>query len=258
MCHTGSPLGMDAAVDVAQIEKVVPVEGGEQLPTLVCRPEVDTGAAVVIVGDVYGRSPFYEQMARQLAAAGFLAAVPELFFREGPLPDGAPYEVARERWGRCDERRALRDLDATVDFVRGATTPADRRTGIVGFCLGGTLALNMAARRRDLAAVCYYGFPTGSTDARHPAPPPLDEVAELSGPVLGLWGEDDPSVGMDNVRRYAEALRAHGVDFEHTIYPGVGHGFMAASERLGGHALETARDAWGRTLAFLRREVAGD
>jgi carboxymethylenebutenolidase len=88
------------------------------------------------------------------------------------------------------------------------------------------------------------------------APEPITLVDRMRGPIIGFWGDQDTLVGMANVERFAAALRARGADYEQTIYPGVGHGFMSASRFDPEHeAYAAATDAWARTLAFYRAHL---
>src|SRR5207247_9399029 len=112
-----------------------------------------------------------------------------------------------------------------VDWV-GARDEVNAAVGTIGFCMGGTQALLLAARRDDLAAtVSYYGFPADSrTEAS-----PVDFAPKMHGPILGHWGDQDAGAGMENVEKLREALEAAGVGHEFHIYPGLGHGFLKAS-----------------------------
>jgi carboxymethylenebutenolidase len=124
--------------------------------------------------------------------------------------------------------------------------------------MGGTQVLDLAARRDDLATVCFYGFPARLPNARpQTAPAPLEVVDDIKGPIVGFWGDQDQGVGMDNVERLAQALRDRGVEFEHTVYPGLGHGFMSASGlEPANPGYEAACEAWTRTIGFFRQHLA--
>src|SRR2546422_995483 len=88
MCHPEVPEGTTPP-NVRTAELTIAVGGGA-MPTLVAFPERARAPAVLVINDVFGRSPFYEHTARRLAQAGFVAATPEFFFREGPLPEPTP------------------------------------------------------------------------------------------------------------------------------------------------------------------------
>jgi dienelactone hydrolase len=79
----------------------------------------------------------------------------------------------------------------------------------------------------------------------------------MTGPILGFWGDQDAGVGMDNVAELERRLDAAGVDFDHRIYPGLGHGFMAASGLEPGAAgYDAACESWTLALEHWRRHVA--
>ena len=213
MCHPEVPEGQPTP-QVTTLEVDVPVGGGETMPALHALPEGETPApAVLIACDVYGRSPFYESLAARVAAAGFEALVPEVFFRQGPLPERTR-EAAFARRARLDERGAIEDLRAALRWLRDRPGYAGR-VGTLGFCMGGTFVLDMSAMEDDLVTVCYYGFPAGPNQRTPTSPPaPIDLADRMRGPVLGFWG-----VGMHNVaelaRRLSERLAsgAAGVSF---------------------------------------------
>jgi carboxymethylenebutenolidase len=219
-------------------------------------PENGSAAGVLVIADVYGRSPFYENLASRLATAGFAAILPDYFFREGPLSE-VSVDAAMERRSRFSERRALSDLHATLDWLRNRTQAAvGALTGTVGCCMGGTLVLGLAATRKDLASVCYYGFPAGSGAGEDKLPPALELLDDIRGPLLGFWGDQDKGVGMHNVETLIGGLEKRRVPFDHTIYPGLGHGFLARSnleEGMDGYA--EACDSWTRAIGFYREHL---
>jgi carboxymethylenebutenolidase len=244
MCHPEVPEGI-AAPDVRSEEATIAVGDGA-MPAFVALPQRTPAPAVLVVNDVFGRSPFYEHTARRLAQAGFVAATPEFFFREGPLPEPTR-DAAMARAKRLDFSRSVDDMSAAIDWLRGRADTTDA-VGTIGFCMGGTIVLLLAARRTDIAAsVCYYGFPADTrTSAR-----PIDLAAKMKGPILGLWGDQDTGVGMDNVSTLDRELTAAGVEHEFHIYPGLGHGFLKASlddESTPGY--RQACESWTRTITF--------
>jgi carboxymethylenebutenolidase len=247
VCHPEVPAGAPIP-DVHVEDAVVPVED-DAMPTLLALPEKLPAPGILIINDVFGRSPFYDQLARRLAQAGFVAATPEYFFREGSLPEPTR-EAAMARAKRLDFKRWGRDMSAAIDWLRGRPE-VNGTVGTIGFCMGGTQVLLLAARRDDIAAtVSYYGFPA---DARTEASP-LEVGAKMHGPILGHWGDRDESAGMDNVEKLRGSLEAAGVAHEFHIYPGLGHGFLKASledEKTPGYG--QACTSWRRTLDFYRR-----
>ena len=221
-----------------------------KLPIYLARPEGDgKRAALVLVHDINGATDFYKDMAGRLAEAGYLTALPELFVRQGPPVDVSP-EAKRARMKVLDKDLALEDVVATVRYLRdqaGAKGPV----GLIGFCMGGTLAMLSAGMVGGPdAAVSFYGFPA----SREGWPlAPMDEVDSLRVPLLLIVGDQDTGVGMDNMEKYEAALDAANKDYESITYAGVGHGFMTFDENTDSYA--QASDAWTATLQFLDQQL---
>lgn len=253
MCHPDAPASA-GSVTVPRREVQVPVQDG-QLPAMVAEPGSGSAPAVLIVPDIFGRSPFYEDLAARLAGAGIAALLPEIFFRQGPLSAARDMAQARERRTRLDENQTQNDLLDALRWLRAEY--GKERVGTIGFCMGGTQVLDLAARDPDVVTVCFYGFPAPLPNAGPmTAPAPLDVVDDIRGPLLGFWGEEDTGVGLDNVRELERRLVDRGVSTEIHTYPGLGHGFMAASGLTEGNpgASESA-EAWERTVAFLQQHL---
>jgi carboxymethylenebutenolidase len=262
MCHPDGPSPTASTPDVASAEIAIPLADGAAMPAFLARADgAASRGAVMIVGDIFGaRTPFYEHLATLIAAAGLDAIVPEFFFRTGPLPEPS-YEAALARKAKLDERQALRDLDQAISWVRDQSDFHGARVGILGFCLGGTFVLDLAATRGDLATVCYYGFPAGPPgppgDPERAMPKPLDEVDRIQGPLLGFWGDQDERVGQANVEAFARALGERGIDFEHTVFAGLDHGFLQAAFEPGTEGHDAARSSWERALGFFAKHLGG-
>ncbi len=254
MCHPELSAGQSTP-EVAREEVAVPVGSGEEMPALLARPEGDEerAPAVLVVPDMFGRAPFYEDLAARLATAGFEALVPEYFFRQGPLPERS-YEAAGGRRRNLDETRSLDDLRAALDWLRGRRGYAGQ-VGTAGFCMGGTFALDLAAFEDDLVTVAYYGFPVPQASLASPPPAPLDLVEEMRGPILAFWGGEDEPVGIENAERFVRSMEDHHKDFSHRIYPGVGHGFLAAGLGDGPSAAGPADESWALALDHLQRHL---
>jgi carboxymethylenebutenolidase len=253
MCHPEVPPG--TPLPDVRVEDVSIDVGDGRLPGILALPERTPAPGVLVVNDVFGRGDFYDHLTRRIAQAGFVALDVEYFFRQGPVTPG-DREAATARAQRLDQLGTLDDLDVAIAWLaeRGEVTGA--RIGTVGFCMGGTLVLDLAAARGDLATVCYYGFPARRGENPLAPPVPLEVAAEMSGPIIGHWGDQDAGVGMENVRALDEKLAAAGVDHTFHIYPGQAHGFLKSmldDERAEGHAV--ACESWTRTLAFWRAHL---
>ncbi len=251
MCH---PEDVDASIPGVLREEVeVSLASGERLPGLCCRPETGRGPGILLISDIYGRTPFYEHLAERLADAGYIALLPDMFFRLGPLPE-VSRDAAFARWDRLDEQQALSDLESAVGWLRQHAGSRTSTVGQLGFCLGGTFALDLGTRLGDLVTVCYYAFPK-SRSGPNQAPRPIDIVGSIQGPILSFWGDAD-YIDLDEVREFSDAVRSHGINYEDEIYPGAGHGFLSGlvedSDNSG-----AAKDSWSKALDFYAAHLAG-
>jgi carboxymethylenebutenolidase len=200
------------------------------------------GRGVIVLQEWWGLVPHIQDVADRFAAAGYLALAPDLYRGEKTT---RPDEAARMFM-------ALNVADAEKD-LRGAIAALEERgargrVGVVGFCMGGQLALFAATSNPERvgAAVDFYGI--------HPHVHP--DFGKLGCPVLGLFGADDSSVGPDAVARLVEQIRAAGGTIETTIYPKTGHAFFN-DQRPEAYDPSAAADAWNKTLAFLAANLDG-
>lgn len=252
MCHESCPAPVSGGAGIVE-ERVETPGAGRAIPGLVVRPEGETLGGVVIAHDIHGANPFYEDLARRLAGEGFAAILPDLFVRQGRAAD-ATRETARARGAALVQDEALADLAGATKWLREQPGFAGG-IGMLGFCMGGTLAMLAAADEpAPDAAVAFYGFPGAAATPLRPRVP-LAEANAVRVPLLAIWGDQDAGVGMETVEAYRAALAEADKAFEIVVYPGPGHGFLTFDPAAASYA--EARDAWVRTLAFFRAELAG-
>ena len=250
MCHP-EVLPGTRTPEVTREEVLIPVGDGESMPAMHATPDTGPAPSVLVIADVFGRSPFYEDLAARIATAGFEALLPDFFHRVGPLAERTR-EAAFARRRLLDENGAVEDLRASLGWLR-ERPGSSGRIGTVGFCMGGSYVLHLAASETDLVSVCYYGFPQhglpgGST--------PLELAGRMTGPILGFWGDQDEGVGMENVAELARRLSEHGVDFTRKVYPGLGHGFLARTEfDAASETYEPACESWTLSLDLWRQHL---
>lgn len=253
MCHDSCPKPVTGGAPVTETMTTVSRDDAE-IPVLLVRPDDAAPApGIVLIHDIHGANDFYRDIARRLALAGYVVALPNLFHREGP-PSGESRQAVLARSQKAKQDNQLADLEAVATWLIGQDG-CDGTFGVVGFCMGGTLTYLMAAREpRPAAGVAFYGFPAKAATANAPVRP-IDEaeVAALAAPLLGIWGEQDTGVGMENVEAYADALAAAGKSLDRVVYPAVGHGFLTFDEASPGYA--ASHDAWDKALAFLSRHL---
>ncbi len=253
MCHPEVPPGTPLPAVKTQ-EVTIDVDDG-RLPGLLALPSKTPAPGVLVVNDVFGRGEFYEHVTRRIAQAGFVALDVEYFFRQGAVA-ADDREGATKRAQQLDQLGTLDDLDQAVTWLTERPEVKGSRVGTIGFCMGGTLVLDLAASRNDLATVCYYGFPARRGESPLAPPAPLEIAAEMAGPIRGEWGDQDAGVGMENVRALDAALQAAGVEHSFRIHRGLGHGFLKAFlDREGSEGHEVACESWKGTLDFWRRHL---
>lgn len=243
--------------DITTSELDIQLPTGEAMPTLLCEAAGDEPRpAILVVGDIGGaRREFSDMICAELARNGYDAIVPEFFFRQG-RPEAPTMEAVIARRAQLDDLQVLADLEAAIEWLRARPSFKGTRVGTIGFCLGGTFVLNLAAARADLATVCYYGFPAKTpVEAGVQGPYPIDEVERVAGPLLAFWGDQDEKAGQQNIADYIAAVKARGIDFVETVYPGLDHAFLMTEwdDGAAGHAL--AMEAWRRTLAWYAEKL---
>jgi carboxymethylenebutenolidase len=208
--------------------------------------------AVVVVQEAFGVNEHIEDVTRRFAAEGYHAVAPALFHRAGggtaPYDDFAQVIPLYE--GLTDEG-ILVDIDAALDHLRAAGF-TDDQVATVGFCFGGRVTFLVALRRSLAAAVGFYGG--GIVSQRFPQFPALvDEAGELKTPWLGLFGDQDGSIPVEDVEQLRSALERSTVDTEIVRYPDAEHGFHCDVRE--SYDESAATDAWRRTLAWFEQHL---
>lgn len=254
MCHYHG-LGQQASEQVVREDVAISLSTGESMPGALFSPTGETTGSVVLVSDIYGMTDFYLDLGHMLAGGGFSTLVVDYYFRLWQLEENT-HEAAHARRSELDELQTLQDVGAAIDWLKERNGDS-ASVGVIGFCIGGMLAFDLAAEREDLAVVSFYGLVAGIGGSTA-APAPLDVAEQISGPILSFWGEEDQVVDVaKDVTRFEKLMKDRGVDYEQTVYPGVGHGFLARLAEDPGED-DPARDSWRRTLEYLRRELGAN
>lgn len=224
----------------------------DQTPLSVHQPAGVPKGGVIVVQEAYGVNDHIEDVARRFAAEGWLAVAPHLFHRTGdPELAYGDLDMIKPHMAGLTAEGVLEDVDAALGHLAGAGI-ASRRTGVVGFCMGGTVALVTAARRDVGAAVSFYGG--GIAEGRFGFGPLVEEATRLRAPWLGLYGDLDRGIPAADVERLRAAAASSGQPTEVVRYPDAGHGFHS-DPRPSYHA-DSAHDAWRRTLEWFDRYLS--
>ncbi len=194
---------------------------------------------VVVIQEWWGLVDHIKDVADRFAREGFVALAPDLYHgREATEPDDA-----RKMAMDLELEDAARDMSGAATFLIEHPRVEPKRLGAVGFCMGGSLALYLAANGSIAAASPFYGIPSYVSD-----------YSGLSGPVLLHLAEHDQ--GQNPKREGLErAVREAGQDIEVHVYPGTHHGFF--NDTTDQYDPEAAARAWARTVAFLRQHLGG-
>jgi carboxymethylenebutenolidase len=215
----------------------------------VAKPAGDPRGALIVVQEAFGVNEHIEDVTRRAADAGYYAIAPDLFHRSGPgsVVEYGNFEKVMEYFKDVSgDDAVLTDIDAAREQLHRAGY-ADRSTGIVGFCFGGRVTFLVALRRSLGAAVGFYGG--GIVTGRFPQFPPLvGEAPQLRTPWLGLFGDQDASIPVDDVEQLRAALEAPSVDTEIVRYADAGHGFHC--DQRPDYRPGDAKDAWARALSW--------
>jgi carboxymethylenebutenolidase len=209
--------------------------------------------AVIVIQEAFGVNEHIQDVTRRFAAQGYRAVAPSLFHRAGggtaPYTDFA--KVMPLFKGVTDDAIVM-DVDAALAHLRAAGF-RDDQIGIVGFCMGGRVTFLVATRRELGAAVGFYGG--AIVTARRPGFQPLiGDTAKLATPWLGLFGDADASIPVEDVETLRETLaREAKVPSLIVRYPGAEHGFHC--DMRPSYKEDAAKDAWARTLDWLRRHL---
>jgi carboxymethylenebutenolidase len=204
------------------------------------------GPGVLVIQEWWGLDSWIKDVCERLAEEGFTALAPDLY--HGELAGHTEMDKASELMNSLPADRAARDMGAAVDYLLGHPSVRGQKVGIVGFCMGGMLTLLLAAQQGDRigAAVPYYGAPLGEMEP---------DWSNLTAPVMGHVAENDDFFPPDAFRQLEEKLKGDGKDVSFHYYPGTGHAFAADHNALGTHDADAARQAWVRTLEFLRKHL---
>jgi carboxymethylenebutenolidase len=224
-------------------ETVSFASNGDTAQGYLARPATGTGPGVLVLQEWWGLVPQIKRVCDRLADEGFVALAPDLF--RGEIAEHTEMDKAGQLMSTLPPDRAARDMGGAVDFLRAHTAVQGEKVGVVGFCMGGMLALLVAAQQGDkIGAVApFYGAPLGES-----AP----DWSNLTAPVHGHYAENDDFFPPGPIKELEAQLRGMGKDVVFEMHPGTGHAFANEENALGTHDEAAAGKAWAATVAFLR------
>ena len=193
--------------------------------------------AVLVIHENRGMQPHFPDVTRRFALQGYTALSVDLLSRKGGTTAFADSGQAGSALREITQDEFLADLNASVDYLQTLSHVRPDRIGVTGFCFGGGLTWLLSVRNSEIAAAApFYG-----------SAPPLDEVANLRAPVLGIYAGEDNRIN-SGVPELEAALRQDGKDYRVVTYPGAGHAFFNDTGQR--YHQEAATAAWHEVLGF--------
>lgn len=239
--------GLDAG------EVKIPTTDG-QMPAYRAQPAGKTNLpTVIVIQEIFGVHEHIKDLCRRLAKAGYLAIAPELYARQGdPTKFTAIPDIVKNIVSKVPDAQVTGDLDATVAWA-GKNNGNPGKVAVTGFCWGGRQTWLFAEHSPAVkAAVAWYG-PLDNPTNEMQTSTPIQGVAKLKAPVLGLYGGKDAGITAEARDKMTEALKsapAIAADSKIVVYPDAPHGFNA--DYRPSYVKADAEDAWAKMLAFFK------
>lgn len=231
----------------------IPV-GSFQMPAYMAAPAGKSALPVVlVVSEIFGVHAHIADVARRFAKQGYLAIAPELFVRQGDAKSQPDIpSLLKDVVSKVPDEQVMGDLDAAVAWA-GANGGDTSKLGVTGFCWGGRITwLYDAHNPKVKAGVAWYGRLLDKATPLNPRHP-VDVAGQLAGPVLGLYGGQDPGIPLDTVDKMKAALAAGSAaakKSEFHVYADAPHAFNA--DYRPSYRKEAAEDGWKRCLAWFK------
>lgn len=234
-------------------------DGGDVIGAYMARP-LGSGPfpAVIVVHHMPGWDEATKEITRRFAHHGYIAAMPNLHFREGPdsSPDDAA-AVSRAAGGVPDDR-FIGDAEGSVSYLRKLPYHSGK-IGMIGFCSGGRQTYLAAGRMDSLDAGvdCWGGRVIAKPEELTEKQPvaPIDYTADINIPLLGIFGQEDGSPSPEQVDATEAELKKHGVNYEFHRYEDAGHGFFATDRP--SYRPVQAKEAWEEIFKFFEANLSG-
>lgn len=217
---------------------------GTQGEGYLATPESGSGPGVVVIQEWWGLNDQIKGVVERLASEGFVGLAPDLY-RGAHASE--PDEAAKIMMS-LNLERATKDMSGAVDYLAALPTVTGDGVGVIGFCMGGGLALWLATLRPDLvkAAVPFYGIIPW--EAAQP------DFSKLRASVQGHYAENDDFANPESVRALSAQLQELGKEGEFFSYPGTDHAFTN-EQRPEVFASDATALAYDRAFGFLHRQL---
>jgi carboxymethylenebutenolidase len=228
----------------------VKVSDGE-MPVYYARPAGVQKPPIILVSmEIFGLHEYIKDVTRRLGHLGAFAIAPDYYFRAGT--DLTKIDDIQKLFPIVNAKtdtELFSDLDATVAWAESQGGDGNR-LGIMGFCRGGRTVWHYSTHNPNLkAGVAFYGSLIDKNDAAPKSS--IELAADVKDPVLGLYGEEDTGIKVEQVQQMEAALKAAGKTAEFHEYPGAPHGFHA--DYRPSYRKEAAEDGWNRMVGWFKK-----
>jgi carboxymethylenebutenolidase len=209
---------------------------------------------VLVVQEIFGVHEHIKDLCRRLAKVGYLAIAPQMYARQGDVASLTNIqEIVGKVVSKVPDSQVMSDLDAAVVWA-GKNNGNTNKLAITGFCWGGRVVWLYAAHNPKLkAGAAWYGRLVGAASELTPKHP-IDVVAQIKAPVLGLYGATDTGIPVDTVEKMKAAIAGQKGKSEIILYPDTPHGFNADYRE--SYRPTQAKEAWAKMLAWFKQNGA--
>ena len=227
-------------------ETVTFASNGDTAEGYLALPAAGSGPGVMVVQEWWGLVPQVRQVCDRFAQEGFVAFAPDLY--HGDIAEHTEMDKAAHLMNTLPMDRAARDMGGAVDFLLAHPAVASERIGVVGYCMGGMLALVVTAQQGDKigAAAPYYGAPLGDDGP---------DWSNLTAPVRGHYAAEDAFFPADAVRALETRLQEMGKDVQFEMHADAGHAFTNDADVFGTYDEDLTAATWASTVAFLHERL---
>jgi carboxymethylenebutenolidase len=207
---------------------------------------------IVLASEFWGLVQHIKDVAERFAKEGYVVVAPDLYATCGGLAANVA-EAQTKNAGLSDEI-AIGQLKAALTYLQQRPFVDENRIAALGYCMGGRLSLLLAQSVSTLAAcITYYGSPINKNLSEAKNLNPIEHIAQLTCPFLGIYGKDDSHIPVEDISALKNELDKHSIIHEVYLFAQAGHAF--ANDTRTSYHLRSSRQAWNATTLFLKKWV---